>query len=387
MLIETTDALAAFCDKLAFAEYITVDTEFMREKTFWPKLCLVQVAGPDEAFCIDPLAEGIDLSPLYAVLENPKVLKVFHAARQDLEIFLCKTGRIPAPLFDTQVAAMVCGFGDSVGYETLAAKLAGARIDKSQRFTDWSHRPLSDKQVHYALADVTHLRTAYEQLKGKLEKSGRSHWLEEEMTILTSPDTYRTHPEESWKRLKHRSKSRRFLGILKEVAAWRESEAQTKDVPRQRVIRDEAILEIAALAPKSIEELGRSRTFPKGAANGRYGQEIIEAVKRGKAIPEDQCPPLPDHNHMPPGLGPVVDLLRVLLKVKCEAQDVAQRLVASGDDLDRIAADDQADVPALHGWRKDIFGEDALKLKHGQLALTYLPEQKQIHIVRHFNGN
>jgi ribonuclease D len=370
-LIADSAQLAGFCERVAQSDFITVDTEFMRERTYWPQLCLVQVAGAGEVAAIDPLAEGMDLSPLLRLLYDERQLKVFHAARQDIEIFFHMTGRIPAPLFDTQVAAMVCGYGDSVSYETLAAQLAGARIDKSVRFTDWSARPLTDRQISYALADVTHLRKVYEALAKRLMTSGRAGWLQEEMATLLEPSTYRLEPDESWRRLKPRAGSKpRLLAVLREVAAWREREAQRRDIPRNRVIRDETVVDIAAHAPSTVEEIARLRGLSKGLAEGRMGQEILVAVAKGVATPESDAPQLPPAVEMPGGLGPVVELLKVLLKMKCERQQVAQKLVASTSDLERIAADDNSDVAALHGWRREVFGNDALALKHGRLALT-----------------
>ncbi|MEO5375019.1 MAG: ribonuclease D [Alphaproteobacteria bacterium] len=380
-LISDSSSLAAFCDRLARSAYVTVDTEFMREKTYWSQLCLVQLAGPDEAMCVDPLAPGMDLAPLYALMANERVLKVFHAARQDVEIFLEMAGAIPRPLFDTQVAAMVCGFGDSVGYETLVNKLAKTTIDKSMRFTDWSQRPLSERQITYALADVTHLRVVYERLRKRLEKDGRIGWLEEEMAVLTNPATYRVPPEDSWRRLKPRSTSPRFLAVLRELAAWREMEAQSRNLPRQRVVRDEALLEVAAHAPASVEDLGRSRMVSKGLAEGRYGQDMLDAVARAVTLPIEECPTMEDRRVLPNGMAPVVDLLRVLLKMKCDVHDVAQKLVASSEDLERIAADDAAAVPALHGWRRDVFGADALRVKHGELALAFSPREKRVELI------
>ncbi|AVM74305.1 ribonuclease D [Magnetospirillum gryphiswaldense] len=380
-MIADTAELAAFCQRLSSAPYITVDTEFMREKTYYPQLCLVQLAGPDEARAVDPLAPGMDLAPLFELMANPNVLKVFHAARQDVEIFLHLSGAVPAPLFDTQVAAMVCGFGDSVGYETLASQLAKARIDKSQRFTDWALRPLTEKQVQYALADVTHLRVAYEKLVRKLERNGRLDWLVDEMAELASPDTYRTDPENAWKRLKPRSSSPKFLAVLKELAAWREREAQERDIPRQRMLRDETLMEIAAHHPANVDELARTRGMGKGMVEGRMGTALLDAVKRGLALPEDQIPKPPERVELPRGLGPVVDLLKVLLKMKCDAHGVASKLVANSADIEAIAADDHAEIPALHGWRRDLFGEDALALKHGRLALGFCTDGRKLRLV------
>jgi ribonuclease D len=369
-LIADTAALADFVQRQHGAGYITVDTEFMRDRTYWPVLCLVQIAGPEDAAVIDTLAPGIGLAPLFDLLADPKILKVFHAARQDIEIFFHLTGKIPTPIVDTQVAAMVCGFGDAVSYENLAGKLAGARIDKSSRFTDWSHRPLTERQLHYALSDVTHLRLAYEKLARRMERTGRSEWVAEEMAILTDPDTYRLEPREAWHRLKPRSDKPRFLALLREVAAWREEEAQRRDQPRSRIAKDETLTEIAAHAPITPEELGRCRGLSKGFAESRQGQALLAAVKRALGLPEDELPTPPPRVETPPGVGPLVDLLRVLLKMRCETHQVAQKLVASASELERIAADDNAPVPALSGWRRELFGADALALKHGRLALT-----------------
>ncbi|MEE8515808.1 MAG: ribonuclease D, partial [Alphaproteobacteria bacterium] len=338
--------------------------------TYWPQLCLVQVAAPEEAATIDPLAEGIDLGPLFDVMAAPGVIKVFHAARQDIEIFHHLNGAIPKPLFDTQVAAMVCGFGESVGYETLATKLAHAKIDKSMRFTDWSHRPLTDRQLHYALSDVTHLRVAYEKLAQQLVTSGRTRWLDEEMAILTNPATYLTDPADAWRRLKTRSSNPRFLAVLKELAAWRESEAQGRDVTRNRVLRDDTLLDIAAHRPRSREELLRTRGIDRNSRNPEKADNILAAVARGMDIPNDQCPRPAKPEPLPKGLGATLDLLKVLLKMKCEAEGVAQKLVANSADLERIAVDDDAPVAALSGWRRELFGDDALALKHGERALA-----------------
>ncbi len=369
-LIAESGALAAFVQRQGRAEFVAIDTEFMRDKTYWPQLCLVQIAGPEEAAAIDTLAPGIDLEPLLALLADPKLLKVFHAARQYIEIFFHMTGRIPAPLVDTQVAAMVCGFGDAVSYENLAARLAGARIDKSSRFTDWAHRPLTERQLQYALSDVTHLRPTYESLRRRLAKTGRTEWVAEEMAVLTDPATYRLEPREAWRRIKFRSDKPRMLAILREVAAWREEEAQRRDLPRNRVLRDETLCEIAAHAPGDVEHLARCRGFSRSMAENRQGAQILAAVKRGLALPAAECPVPAPRRDLPAGLGPLVELLRVLLKMRCEEHGVAQKLVASADDLELIAADDQAQVPALQGWRREIFGADALALKQGRLALT-----------------
>ncbi len=373
-LIAKTDKLEAFCRKLASAPYFSIDTEFMRERTYWPVLCVVQVAGPgaadETAAAIDTLAPDLDLCPLFHLLTKPDVIKVFHAARQDIEIFLHLSGRVPAPLFDTQVAAMVCGFGDSVGYETLAARLAGARIDKSMRFTNWSKRPLSRKQLDYALADVVHLRTVYERLKERLAKNGREGWLDEEMATLTDPRTYALDPEAAWRRLKTRSTNRRYLAILREVAAWREEEAKRRDLPRNRVLRDDALLDVAAHAPTSKDGLAHARGIGRSFAESRAGVGLLEAIARAQALPPEFWPEPRRTVETPKHLGPVLELLKVLLKFKSAEHGVAQRLIASTEDLERIALDDEAGVPALSGWRRNAFGADALALKHGRLALA-----------------
>ncbi len=369
-LITDSDVLAAFCARQASASYIAVDTEFLRDTSYWPKLCLVQVAGPQDAAVIDVLAPDLDIAPLLELMRRDEVIKAFHSARQDLEIFFNLMGDVPAPLFDTQVAAMVCGFGDSIGYDALARRLTGTRIDKGSRFTDWSHRPLTQRQIDYALSDVVHLRPIYEQLVEQLEQSGRAHWLEDEMAVLRASETYRLEPRRAWRRLKLRSTDRRFLAVVRELAAWRESEAQTRDVPRNRIIKDEQILDIAAHRPQSTEQLARTRGLNQNIAKGRIGQEILDAVKTGLAVREDERPSFTPKADLPHGLGPLVELLKVLLKMTCERHKVAQKLVASSADLERMAADDDAQVPALTGWRREVFGEHALALKHGRIALS-----------------
>jgi ribonuclease D len=369
-LISDSDALAQFCARQKATPFVAVDTEFMRERTYWPILCVVQVAGPEEAVAIDALAPGIDLAPLLALMADPETLKVFHAARQDLEIFFQLSGEVPHPIFDTQIAAMVCGFGDSASYETLVKRLAQANLDKASRFTDWAHRPLSDRQIQYALADVVHLRTVYERLQELLGQNGRAPWFAEEMADIVDPALYRGEPAEAWRRFRLRGRAdRRMLGVLRAVAAWREAAAQQRDLPRGRIMRDEAILEIAAHAPKSIESLARTRSLGRGIAEGKLGRDILEAVAQGLADP-DPPPAIPAKAEAPPGIGPLIELLRVLLKQRCEDFQVAQKLVASADDLEAIAADDNAPVRALSGWRREVFGKDALALKHGELALT-----------------
>ncbi len=373
-VITESAQLAEYCDGWRSAEYVTVDTEFMREKTYWPILCLIQVGGPDESVVIDPLAEGLDLAPLFDLLVNPDVLKVFHAARQDVELFHHLTGHVPAPLFDTQLAAMVCGFGESVGYEKLAARLADAQIDKTLRFTDWARRPLTDRQILYAVADVSHLRPIYDKLCAQLEKNGRRAWIEEEMRILTSPATYENPPEEAWRRIKVRNGKPRFLAILREVAAWREEEAQRRDIPRNRIVREEALTEIAAHAPSSVNELARVRAISQKLAEGSMGAAILKAVARALALDRNCYPALPERVEKPVGLAPLMDLLKVMLKMRCEQMGVAQKLVATVGELERFAAGDE-NSPLLSGWRRELFGDLALALTQGRVALTVLNGQ------------
>jgi len=370
-MITKTQDLVAFCQRLKGTPFVTVDTEFMRESTYYPLLCLVQVAGPDEAVAIDALAPDIDLSSLFDLMNAPETLKVFHAARQDLEIFYHLMGKVPAPLFDSQVAAMVCGFGDQVGYENLIAKLTKERVDKSSRFTDWSNRPLTDRQIVYAISDVTHLREAYRKLVATLKKNGRETWLDAEMLILSSPATYKGDPELAYKRIKARNPKPRVQAILREVAAWREREAQHRNVPRNRILRDDAILEICHHAPKSPADLSKTRGLGDRMANGPAGAEIIKAVQRGLAIPDGDLPKPEKRPDLPNGIGPVSDLLKVFLKMVCEETDVAQKLIANANDIDQIAAfGAKANVPAMTGWRYDMFGEAAVKLRAGDLGLA-----------------
>jgi ribonuclease D len=370
--ITTTEGLQAFCDRAARAPYVTVDTEFLRERTYYSKLCLVQLAVPGEAeedaVLVDPLVKGLSLDPLYALFRNTDVVKVFHAARQDLEIFFVEGGVIPEPMFDTQVAAMVAGFGDQVGYETLVRKLAKASLDKSSRFTDWSRRPLTEAQQTYALADVTHLRVIYEHLREVLDKSGRQPWVEEELATLTDPETYTIDPEHAWLRVKTRTNSGRFLAVVRELAKFREAYAQNKNIPRSRVMKDDALLELASTRPATVNDLSRSRLLLREARKGEIAEGILEAVKAGMNTPQDQQPK-PDRTRDKLQVNPALaDLLRVLLKAKSEELGVAQKLIATSSDLDEIAAGER-DVAALKGWRRKAFGDDALRLCDGKLAL------------------
>jgi ribonuclease D len=368
-LITRTDDLAEICARMARHAFVTVDTEFLRESTYYPLLCVAQIASLDEAAVIDALAPGIDLAPFFALMTNENVTKVFHAARQDIEIVWNMAGVIPHPIFDTQVAAMVLGYGDSISYDQLVARITGDALDKSHRFTDWTRRPLSDAQVAYARSDVTHLRDVYLKLEADLEKRGRVNWVEAEMRVLTSPETYRADPERAWERLKTRVRKPKDLGVLMEIAAWREREAQTRDVPRARVLKDDTVGDIAAQAPTTVEKLGALRSLPKGFERSRWGPEIVEAVKRGLARDPKTLPRLERFRPAPNGAA-IVELLKVLLRMTAERHAVAAKVIATVDELDRIAADDEADVPALKGWRRELFGEKALALKHGRLALA-----------------
>ncbi|MBR9863733.1 MAG: ribonuclease D [Rhodobacteraceae bacterium] len=371
--ITTTEQLAEFCAHCAKFDYVTIDTEFLRERTYYSKLCLIQMAHPGEgdegAVLIDVLEPDLSLDPLYALFQDESVVKVFHAARQDLEIFYVDRGIFPKPFFDTQVAAMVCGFGEQVGYETLVRKIAKAQLDKSSRFTDWSARPLSDKQKHYALGDVTHLREIYEFLKRKLHQTKRTSWVEEEVEILTNPDTYNANPEDAWKRLKTRSNSRRFLATVQELAKFREAYAQERNIPRNRVFKDDALMEVAATRPKAIGDLGKSRLLLREARKGAIGEGILAAVKAADAIPNDSLPHVAKARQRPQGSEGLADLLRVLLKAKAEESGVAQKLIANASDLDDIAAGLGADQ-VFRGWRNEVFGKDAKDLCDGKVALS-----------------
>ena len=369
-IVTGTEELAAICERFARFPYITVDTEFMRETTFWPKLCLIQLASPDVEAVVDPLAPGLSLDPFYQLMANDRVVKVFHAARQDVEIVYIQAGVIPTPLFDTQVAAMVCGFGESISYVNLVKQITNVDIDKSSRFTDWGRRPLSDKQLVYALGDVTHLRHVYTRLQSDIEKTGRTRWLDEELATLTDPSSYRVEPEESWRRLKLKVRGRKGLAVLIELAAWRERLAQSQDVPRSRILRDEALYDIANQAPTDVSQLSRLRTLSDGFARSARAKEIVEAVKQGLARDFTTLPEPDTGMPVPADKTALVDMLRVLLKACASRHGVAPRLIADTEDLERIAIEKAPDVPALQGWRRELFGEYALKLKAGEIALT-----------------
>ena len=373
--ITTTDALAAFCDKAKSEPYVTIDTEFLRERTYWSKLCLVQMALPNhdgqegEAVLVDPLSDDLSLEPLYDLFRHTATVKVFHAARQDLEIFFTEGNVFPDPLFDTQIAAMVCGFGEQVGYETLVRKIAKESLDKSSRFTDWSRRPLTEAQKKYAIADVTHLRQIYEFLSKQLKETGREAWVREEEAVLLNPETYINRPEEAWKRVKTRTSSARFLGIVRALAQFREGYAQNRNIPRSRIFKDDALLELASTKPASHEDLNRSRLLLREARRGEIAEGIMLAVKEGLEAPHDSLPRPSDQSQQLQVDTALADLLRVLLKAKSQEAGVAAKLIASSADLDRIAAG-KRDVAALHGWRAEVFGNDALRLAKGEVGLT-----------------
>jgi ribonuclease D len=367
--ITTTSELAAACKRMAEHPFVTIDTEFLRETTYYPLLCVAQIASPDEAVVVDALAPGIDLAPFYALMADEKVMKVFHAARQDIEIIWHGAKLIPHPIFDTQVAAMVLGHGDSISYDQLVQRITGDTLDKSHRFTDWTRRPLSDAQLTYAISDVTHLRQVYHSLVEDLGRRGRADWVEDEMEVLTSPETYRMDPQSAWQRLKTRVRKPRELAVLIEIAAWREREAQTRDVPRARVLKDDVIADIAVHAPTTTDKLKNLRSLPKGFERSRWGEAIIAAVEKGLER-DPKTLPVQVRNQPAANSSAVVELLKVLLRMISERHHVAAKVIATVDDLERIAADDNANVPALGGWRRELFGEPALALKHGKLALA-----------------
>jgi len=379
-LITTSDALGALVERLRAEPFVTIDTEFVRERTYWPELCVVQIGGAAEVAVIDAQADGLDLQLLRPLLDDTDVVKVFHAARQDLEIFLHRFDRLPSPLFDTQVAAMVAGFGDQIGYDSLVSSLTGGQIDKAHRFSDWSRRPLSPAQIAYAAADVTYLRDVYLSLRERLEREGRAEWVAEEMAVLSEPGTFRADPETMWERMRPRTANRRMLAILRAIAAWREREAQRVNVPRQRLLKDESLLEIAATAPDTAEGLSAMRGVTRGFAEGKSGTGLLEAIAAARALPDDALPAAPKKDGPRPSPA-LVSLLKVLLLAKSEQHDVAPKLLASSDEIDRLATEAEPDVPALHGWRREVYGNDALQLKAGHVSLGV--EGRRIKLVRH----
>ncbi len=371
MLIEEQNQLNELCGRLSSAPFITVDTEFLREKTYFPKLCLIQASGPDgKAAAIDPLVKDLDLSPFIELLNNPAILKVFHSARQDLEIFFMISGKVPAPLFDTQIAAMVCGFGDSVGYENLVRNLLGKQLDKSVQFTDWSRRPLSNRMLDYALGDVTHLIDIYRKLSAEVEKRGRASWLAQEEAVLANPSTYEIAPMEAWKRIKIRSTNDLTLTALRELAAWREEEARLRNMPRNWVVKDDTLADIAVLMPDSPEALAKARGFPADQAKGKTGAKILTLIRKAREVPkEDRARSGPRKEQFPQDMVPVLEMLRMLLRINCAEHEVVPRLVASTEDLEELALSDKADIAAMKGWRYEVFGRDALELKNGHVSL------------------
>lgn len=369
-LITSTDVLAAFCARASEYDYVTVDTEFLRETTYWPRLCLLQVATDDEAVLVDPLSDGLSLAPFLALLANAEVRKVFHAARQDIEIFVKLTGKVPENIFDTQIAASVCGFGDSVSYDNLVRSVTGVELDKSSRFTDWSARPLSEKQRVYALADVTHLRDIYKNLIEQVDKTNRSDWVEDELSVLRSVDTYVVQPENAWERLKAKLNRPRDIAALQQLAAWREKRAQDTDQPRSRVLKDDALVELAMQRPTAPEGFEKLRAVQRGYGRSSAAAEIIGIIKSVEAMPKTALPPMPERFRGPSPKGAVGDLVRVLLKAVSEQHGVAARIIATSDDIDALVLDDEADVPALKGWRRKLFGEKALAIKHGKIGLA-----------------
>lgn len=383
-IITSTDALAAFCAEAAKSRFITVDTEFVRERTYYPILCLIQVASDNDAVIIDPLAKGIDLAPFFHLMNKEKVMKVFHASRQDLEIFLELSDRLPSPVFDTQIAAMVCGHGESVGYESLVNQLVGATLDKSARFTNWEQRPLTDRQLTYALSDVTHLRVIYEKLMAEISEQKRESWIAEEMDEICKPELYRMEPMEMWKRLRPRSRSPKFLAALQAVAAWRERMAMKMDLPRSRVLKDDTVADIAASAPQSLEELFRLRSMNKGLDKGQL-QVLLDEVTKARTLPRSECPSLPEGNVVPPQLTPTLELLKVLLKRQCEEARVAQKLLASKDELELVVLGKLKDTHLSHGWRWEVFGQHAEALMTGNLAFHVDPTSGELRMEKQFH--
>ena len=381
-IINETAALEAFCARAAEFPYITIDTEFIRERTYYPKLCLVQIAAGDEGVLIDPLAKGFKLDAMIDLLNNERVLKVFHAARQDLEIFFHMTGKVPHPVFDTQVAAMVCGYGESISYDNLVRELSGTDLDKSSRFTNWEQRPLTQKQLVYALGDVTHLQVVYEKLRAKLEANGRISWIEEEMSELIAPETHKPNPDDAWMRLKVRTRSHKFLAVLKAVAAWRERAAQKMDLPRTRVLKDETVTDIAASGPKSLEELYQLRGMNRGF-DKTLMEDLLEKVNHAKNLPRNECPELPPSLYLPPEAGAAIELLRVLLKRQCDKLGVAQKLIATRDELEHVAVGKLKQTHLAHGWRWEVFGKHAADLMAGELGLALNPDTGSVILLSH----
>lgn len=379
MIIDNTHDLKSLCNRFEKEKFITVDTEFIRERTYYAELCLIQVASPSEAWCIDPLAPDINLSPLVDLMKNQNVLKVFHAARQDIEIFYEWMKVVPTPLFDTQIGAMVCGFGDSASYQLLVSSFVKVNLDKTTRFTDWSHRPLAEKQIQYALSDVTYLVHVYEKIKDILHKKNRETWVSEEMVFLTDPRFYQVHLEEKWKKIKSHSTNPRFLAILREVCAWRENKAMQQNKPRKHILKDEALIEIAAMAPLALEQLQNLRSMNAGTAK-HFGTEIIKAIQKGQACPDDKCPHA-ENKKLEQGNKNIVEILKLILSTVCEQEKVAPKIVANNTDLEMMALSDNATVPAMMGWRYDLFGKKAVDFKQGRLVVRFNPKSKKAEFI------
>lgn len=381
-LIDTNQALTEFCQELINEDFIAVDLEFLREKTYYAKLCLIQVASPNHAAIIDPLAENIDLSAFFTLMKNPNITKVFHSGRQDIEIIYNQSGFIPEPLFDTQIAAQVCGFGEAVSYENLVKSVLGIQLDKSSRLSDWSLRPLDTKQLEYALSDVTHLVNIYTFLQNKLSETGRLHWLDEEIAILKSPDTYIVRPKDAWQKIRHRSHNSKVLTILRELAAWRERRAQNKNTPRQSIIKDDCLINIAAACPTSKEELEKIRNIRKDVVSGKLGDEILDVINIALQIPSSAYIK-PEHDKpLPNGANALYELLRMLLKIRAQEQGVVAKLIASDEDLKNFAVSANTENPILKGWRLEIFGSDALALRSGELSISYNPTKRNIELIK-----
>ena len=372
-LIKTTEELSTFCDYASRFEFVTIDTEFLREKTYYSQLCLVQMAvkdnNPESAVIIDVLAHGIDLSSLHKLMINRSIIKVFHAARQDIEIFYNLTGVVPSPIFDTQIAAMVCGFGEQVGYDNLVKSITSNSIDKSSRFTDWSRRPLTKEQLDYAIGDVTHLRDVYEYLQNQLEKNGRISWVEEEMAVLTSENTYNINPYDAWKKIKVRTDTGKFLAILREVACFREEYAQLKNIPKGRVLKDDALIELCSVRPTNYDDLKRLRLYNRGNKSQELGDKILKAVSNGVNCAPENHPSVSKDRKKENKNPALSELLRVLLKSSSEKIGVAQKLIATTSDLDRVAAGERVGA-VFEGWRLKVFGRDALNLCDGKIGLS-----------------
>lgn len=369
-VLSNSDDIHAFCKSLEHFPFITIDTEFLREKTYYPKLCLIQLSGPDKhAKAIDPLAKDVDLAPVFELLQNQNILKVFHSGRQDLEIFFNLTGKVVTPIFDTQIAAMVCGYGDSIGYEKLVRDVSGAQVDKSSQFTNWSIRPLSDKQIDYALGDVTHLCDVYLHLEQELEKRGRTEWVKQEKESLCNPAIYENDPYKTWERIKIRSPKAKTLAVLRELAAWRELQAQKRDVPKTWIMRDDALADMAGQAPRDKKQLAKVRNVSSDMANGKVGEKLLKAIEKGLSSPQDTWPKPKKKKQLSASAVATIDILKMLLKMQSSENEVASKVIASSSDIEAIALDDNADVPALKGWRREVFGADALSVKHGKLAI------------------